>query len=133
MPFDGTGRGVRGKEHFDGSAFDQKHQDRSTEQHDAERGHEGDERDWLGQERARDGRKDLAHVSLHEIGDVGAQQDRHQNRGADERDGQQHLKRRGGDELNGNGRPVRGGQQRAALEQQLEVQNRCSNCILSSP
>ena len=45
---------------------------------------------------------------------------RHQDRRADERHGQQHLKRRGGDELNRDDGPVCRGEERAALEEMFE-------------
>ena len=54
--------------------------------------------------------------------EVGAEQHRHQDGGADDRHREQHLKGRLGDELNRDRLPVRGRQQRAALEQVLQVQ-----------
>ena len=53
---------------------------------------------------------------------IGAQQHRDQDRRADDRHRQQDLKGGLGDELNGHGLPVRRGEQRAALQQMLQVQ-----------
>ena len=49
-------------------------------------------------------------------------QGRDQDPGADDRHGQQHLEGRLRDELDGDDWPVGGGEQRAAFEQELEVQ-----------
>jgi len=42
----------------------------------------------------------VAQAALQQLGEVAAEQDRDQDRGAHDRDGEQHLKRRLGDELN---------------------------------
>ena len=55
-----------------------------------------------------------------------------QNRRADDGNGQQHLKRRGGDVQNRDDGPVCRGQQRAALEQRLELHtSRTKSCTRS--
>ena len=50
------------------------------------------------------------------------EEQRHQNRGPENRHGQQDLKRGLRSELNGNGLPVGGREQRAPLEEMLQVQ-----------
>ena len=67
-----------------------------------------------------------------QLGEIGAEQHGNENRRADDRDGEEHLERGLGDELNRDGRPVGSGEQRAAFEQQLEVQISFTNCMLSS-
>ncbi len=109
-------------QHRHGAPLDQEHQHRSAEQHDAERGDERDQGDRFGLERVGDGREDLAHAALEQIGDVAAEQDGDHDRGADDRHREQHLEGGLRDELNRDRLPVRQGEQRAALEQQLEVQ-----------
>ena len=54
--------------------------------------------------------------------EIGAEQHRHENRGADDRHREQHLKRHLRRELDRDGGPVGGRQQPAALEQQLQGQ-----------
>ena len=78
-------------------------------------------------------REDLAQAALQQLREIAAEEHRDENRGADDRHGQQHLERRLGRELNRDDRPVGGGEQRAALEQQLEVQIAFDDCMLSSP
>ena len=67
MLLDGARVGARNGEDVDRSALDDEHQDRSAEQHDRKRGDEGDQRHWLGEERAADGREDFAQAALQEI------------------------------------------------------------------
>ena len=90
---------------------------------DRERGDERDQRDRLGQQRAGDGREHVAQAALQQIGEIGAEQHRDQDRRADDRHGEQHLKRGLGDELDRDRLPVGGGQQRAAFQQVLQVQS----------
>ena len=83
-------------------------------------------------ERAGDGRENLARTASQQIADVGPQHHRDEHGRADERHGEQRLKRRFGDELDRDRRPVGCGQERAAFQQELDVQNRCTNCMLFS-
>jgi hypothetical protein len=122
LALDRRRRRVRGHEHVHRPALDRKHQHGAAEQDQRERGHECDERHRLGQERAGDGREDLAQAALQEISQIRAQQHRDQYRRSDNRHRQQDLKGGLGDELNGNRLPVRRGEQRTALQQMLQVQ-----------
>ena len=64
--------------------------------------------------------KTLSERSLQQFDEIGAEENGDENCRADDRHGQQHLKRYGGDELNRHHRPVGGGEERAALEQEIE-------------
>ena len=111
-----------GEHHINDTAFDQEHQDRSADEDDAEGRDEGNERERLRHQGIRDGGEDLAHGALQQVAQVAAQENRDQNGGADDGNGQQGLKRGLRDELNGDNRPIRGSQQPTALEQQLQLQ-----------
>ena len=63
----------------------------------------------------------VSYALKRELGEIAAEQDGDENRRADERDREQHLKRRLGNELNGDHLPVRRGDERAPLEQMLQV------------
>ena len=73
LTLDRAGRSLGGEHHLDGAAFDDEHHHRSTEQHEAERRDERDERERLRQQRARDRREDFAQASLQNLGEVGAE------------------------------------------------------------
>ena len=62
-------------------------------------------------------------LPLQQLGEIAAEQHRDEDRRADDRHGQQHLKRRLGDELDRDRLPIGRGEQRAALEQELQVQS----------
>ena len=69
---------------------------------------------------------------MQQLADVGAEHDRHENGRADERDGEEDLEGGFRDELNHDRRPIRRSEKRAAFEEELEVQNSFTNCMLSS-
>jgi hypothetical protein len=122
FPFDVSGLLVRGEHHVHDPALDEKHQDRATDQDDAEGRDECDQGDRLRHQGVRDRGEDLAHAALQQVAQVAAQEHRNQDGGADDRHGEERLKGRLRDELNGDDGPVRGGQQPAAFEQQLQLQ-----------
>ena len=114
--------GLGGQQHVHRAALDQKHQHRSAEQHDAERGHERDKRHRLGHQRAGNRREHLAQAAAQQLREIAAHQGGDQDRGADDRHRQQDLEGRLRDELDGDDWPVGCGEKRAAFEQELEVQ-----------
>jgi hypothetical protein len=126
---------VCGHEHVHRSTLDQKHENRSTHQHDGKRRGERHERRRFGYQDGRQGRDDVAQRSLQEVGEISPQQDRDEDRGAEHGDSQERLKSRTSNELNRDGRPVGGREQRAAFQQQLEMHGRLRpelpHCMLS--
>ena len=60
---------------------------------------------------------------MQQLGEIAAEQDGDEHRGADDRHGEQDLEGRLGDELDGDRLPVGRGEQRAAFEQVLQVQS----------
>ena len=120
--FDGAGGGVPGDEHFDGASLHEEHERGAAEQDDEEGRGEREEGQRLGHQRARHGRQDLPQAPLQQAHEIAAEQNGDEDRGADDRHRQQHLEGRLRGELNHHGLPVCRGNERAALEQQLQDQ-----------
>ena len=120
---DGAGVIVGLDQHGHGAAFDHEGQERSAQEHDEEGQRKGGQRGRIGAQGREDRGQNLAHVAAKELLDVGVEQQHDQEDAADDRDAEDQLQRRFGDELHHDERPVGGGDERTALEGRL--QGRC--------
>ncbi len=126
LTLDRPGRGVSRHEHLDRSALDQEHEHGATQEDDRERRGEGEERQRLGHQGARNGRQDVPQTSLQQVRQIGSEQEGDEDGRADDGDRQKHVKGRLRGELDHHGLPVGGGNQGAAFEQQLQAQIKCN-------
>src|SRR5262249_42865166 len=92
----------------------------SRRQRDGERHAERHQRGGGGRKGGGEPRRDVARAALQQVANVLANQDRHENRRADNGNREQRLERRLRNELNSDSRPVCRGEQRAALEQEFQ-------------
>ena len=112
---------MRGDQHRDRAALDEEREDRPADEHQAECRDEGGERDRFGGQRVGDPREHVAEAALEQRGGIAADERRNENRRADERHEQQQLEGRLRRELDDDRRPVGGGEERAALQQVLQI------------
>ena len=76
LAFEGARRFVRGQQHVEHAALDEKHQHGRCRQRDAERDGERHERRRLGGQRGRRARRDVTQPALEQFREIGADDDR---------------------------------------------------------
>ena len=84
---------------------------------------EGRERGRVAAQRREDGGDDLANVAAQDLFDVGIEQQDDEEDAADDRNAEDQLERRLGDELHDDERPVGGGDERTALQGRLQCRS----------
>jgi hypothetical protein len=119
--FDGACRSIASQQHRDRAGLDREHHHRPAGDDDAERDREGGQRDRLREEHADHGGDGLCQVvETQQLQRIPADDERDEDEAADDRDCHQGLEQRVGDELDEHNLPIRGRDEGAAFEGELQ-------------
>jgi len=119
--FDRASDVIRQHQHVNRAALDEQHEDGAADEGNAEGCDERAKGDRLRRQEACDGPKDVPKLAVQQIGQIGPEQDSHEDGCADDGHRQHRLKCRLRGELDGDGLPVGRRQQRAALQKELQT------------